>query len=194
MRHYDGQRQLSKKARAGDGFCRRFRVPRPAGVRVTEGQRRAGYRGPLPAGFGLAGRLCRSSSGDSRWPRRRPGAAAAGGSLATICQFKFCTGAPEWPRPSAQMPKQPLLPAAASSGRVFSRPLRALTAAHPLRLLRQGRVAVAGVPPQLQAGSNKSESVERRRGAMLRCVIAWEPWSTVPASDGQDPAVIIGTH
>ena len=133
--------------------------------------------------------------------RRLPLAAEAargrsgGGSLATICQFKFCTGAPEWPRPSAQMPKQPLLPAAASSGRVFSRPLRALTAAHPLRLLRQGRVAVAGVPPPLQAGSNKSESVERRRGAMaamLRCVIAWEPWSTVPASDGQDPAVI--TH
>ena len=68
------------------------------------------------------------------------GPGGAGGSLATICQFKFCAGAPEWPRPSAQMPQQPLLPAAASSRRVFSSPL---TAAHPAHRARAQAQAAA---------------------------------------------------
>ena len=87
------------------------------------------------------------------------------------------------------MPQQPLLPANASSGRVFSRPL---TAAHPLRLrlLRQGRVAVAGVPP-LQAGSHKSESVERRRAA-ARCHAAVRH-SLGAVVDGRPPTAV-GDH
>ena len=62
----------------------RVGTPRPADHHGMMHHFHASAAKAAPLAASRRRRLCRISSGDSRWPRRRPGAGAAGGSLVHI--------------------------------------------------------------------------------------------------------------